>query len=145
MCRDGEKPSSNILSYFFKRIEGIEFIISIRKSASMFQVELDMMIIEIIAAYAKTKWDFIVLFIYSETLFCFSIWTVNPFRFLHSRHWNFLIPISPSQIILAWFCILIFLFICIFFFFYTYKVSRGISRMFWLWIKYQSCKINFYL
>jgi len=39
----------------------------------MFQVELDMMIIEIIAAYAKTKWDFIVLFIYSETLFCFSI------------------------------------------------------------------------
>jgi len=55
------------------RIEGIEFIISIRKSASMFQVELDMMIIEIIAAYAKTKWDFIVLFIYSETLFCFSI------------------------------------------------------------------------
>jgi len=79
-------------------LEGTELIISNRKSASMLEVELDMMIIEIIVAYAKTKWDFTVQFIYSEIPFCFSIWTVwNPFCFLHSRHWNFLIPISPSQ------------------------------------------------
>jgi hypothetical protein len=46
-------------------LEGTEFIISNRKSASMLEVELDMMIIEIIVAYAKTKWDFTVQFIYS--------------------------------------------------------------------------------
>jgi hypothetical protein len=46
-------------------LEGTEFTISNRKSASMLEVELDMMIIEIIAAYAKTKWDFTFQFIYS--------------------------------------------------------------------------------